>query len=46
MDEDSAVDFFNDIQVHDYLNYVERTIAIFDRKTKTLRNNVADLVKV
>ena len=30
----------------DSLNYVERPVAILDRKTKTLRNKVVELVKV
>ena len=35
-----------DIQVDDCLNYIERPMAILDRKTKTLRNTVVELVKV
>ena len=35
-----------DIQVDNRLNYIERPIAILDRKTKTLQNKVLELVKV
>ena len=30
----------------DFLNYVERPVAILYRKAKTLRNKVVELVKV
>ena len=36
----------DDIYVNERLNYVERPIAIFDRKAKTLCNKVVNLVKV
>ena len=35
-----------DIQVDDGLNYIERPMVILDRKMKTLRNKVVELVKV
>ena len=35
-----------DIQVDSSLNYIERPIAILDRKMKTLMNKVVQLVKV
>ncbi|KAJ9546782.1 hypothetical protein OSB04_019325 [Centaurea solstitialis] len=36
----------DDIQVDERLNYVERPIAVLERKTKTLRNKEIGLVKV
>ena len=30
----------------DCLNYIKRLVSILDRKTKTLRNKVVELVKV
>lgn len=36
----------NDIQVDERLNYVEKPLAILDRKTNTLRNKEVTLVKV
>ena len=44
--DDSTVVPLEDIQVDDHLNYFERPIVILDRKTKTLRNKVVELVKV
>ena len=44
--DDSVVISLDDIQVDECLNYVERPITILDRKTKTLRNKVVNLVKV
>ena len=44
--DDSAFVPLEDIQVDDHLNYIERPVAILDRKTKTLRNKVVELVKV
>ncbi|CAH1450579.1 unnamed protein product [Lactuca virosa] len=44
--DDSAIVPLEDIQVDDSLNYIERRVAILDRKTKTLRNKVVQLVKV
>ena len=41
--DDSAVILLDDIQVDDHMNYVERPVAILDRKTKVLRNNVVSL---
>ena len=35
-----------DIQVDDILNYIERPVAILDRKSKDLRNKRVELVKV
>ena len=35
-----------DIQLDDHLNYIERLVAILDRKRKPLRNKVGELVKV
>ena len=35
-----------DIQVDECLSYVEKLISILDKKTKTLRNKVVNLVKV
>ena len=46
MADDSAVIPLDDIQLDDRLNYVERPVAILDRKTKALRNKVVSLVKV
>ena len=36
----------DDIQVDERLNYVERSVAILDRKMKALRKKVVPLVKV
>lgn len=36
----------DDIQVDESLNYVQKTVAILDRKTKTLRNKEVEIVKV
>ena len=44
--DDSAVVPLEDIQVDGVLNYVERTVAIIDRKSKDLRNKRVELVKV
>ena len=44
--DDSTVVALEDIQVDYCLNYIERLVAIIDRKTKTLRNKVVELVKV
>ena len=44
--DDSTVVPLGDIQVNDLLSYVERPLAILDRKTNTLRNKVVSLVKV
>ena len=44
--DDSTVVPLEDIQVADCLNYIERPLAILDRKTNTLRNKVVELVKV
>ena len=35
-----------DIQIDERLNYVEKPIAILERKTKALRNKTINLVKV
>ncbi|KAJ9538901.1 hypothetical protein OSB04_031634 [Centaurea solstitialis] len=44
-DESSHVPL-DDIQVDERLNYVERPIAVLERKTKTLRNKEVGIVKV
>lgn len=44
--DDSKVVALEDIQVDDSLNYIERTVAILDRKMKTFRYKVVELVKV
>ena len=44
--DESAVVPLEDIQVDSSLNYIERPVAILDRKTKTLRNKAIQLVKV
>lgn len=44
--EDSIVVTFDEIQVDECLNYVERAIAILDRKMKTLRNKLVSMVMV
>ena len=36
----------DDIQVDERLNYIERTIAILERKTKVMHNKEVPLVKV
>ena len=46
MVDDSVVVPLEDIQVDDSLNYIERPVAILDRKTKALRNKKVELVKV
>ena len=45
VDETSVIPL-EDIVIDDKLNYVEKPIAILERKTKTLRNKVIGLVKV
>ena len=44
--DDSAVVPLEDIQVDDSLNYIERPLAILDRKSKDLRKKRVELVKV
>ena len=44
--DESAVVPLEDIQVDSSLNYVKRPVAILDRKVKTLRNKVIQLVTV
>ena len=44
--DDSTVVHFDEIQVDDFLNYVERPVMVLDRKKKALRNKVVSLVKV
>lgn len=44
--DESAVIPLEDIQIDERLNYVEKLIAITDRKTRTSRNKVVNLVKV
>ena len=41
-----AVVPFEEIQVDGSLNYIERPVAILDRKSKDLRNKIVELVKV
>ena len=43
---DIAVVPLDKIKVAEHLNYMERQVAILDRKTKTLCNKVVPLVKV
>ncbi|KAJ9561863.1 hypothetical protein OSB04_007023 [Centaurea solstitialis] len=44
--DESAHILIDDIQVDEWLNYIERPIAVLERKTKTLRNKEIGLVKV
>ena len=44
--DDSTIVPLDDIQVDDYLNYVERLVIILDRKTEVLQNKVVSSVKV
>ena len=44
--DESAYIPLDDIEVDDKLNYVERPVAIVDRKEKQLRNKIVRLVKV
>ena len=44
--DESAVVLLDDIQVDESLNYIERPVAILDRKTKVLRNKEVELLKV
>ena len=46
MTDDLEVVPVEDIQVDDNLNYIERPVAILDRKTKELRNKRVELVNV
>ena len=46
MADDSAVIPLDDIQVDDRLTYVDKPVAILDKKTKALRSKVVSLVKV
>ena len=43
---ESIVVPLEDIQVDERVNYVEKPVAILDRRVKTLRNKVVNLVKV
>ena len=45
MDQEAVVSL-DDIQVDERLNYVERPVAILERKKKILRNKEIPLVKV
>ena len=36
----------DDIQVDEHLNYIERPVAVFERKVKVLQNKEIPLVKV
>ena len=38
--DDSVVVLMDDIQVDDGLNYIERPLAVLDKRTETLRNKV------
>ena len=44
--DEKAVVLLEDIQVDMSMNYIERTIAILDRKVKVLRNKEVPLVQV
>ena len=44
--DETAVVPLEDIQVDDRLSYIEKTIAILDRKVKVLRNKEVCLVQV
>ncbi|XP_042756659.1 uncharacterized protein LOC122197196 [Lactuca sativa] len=44
--DEAAVVSLDDIQVDESRNYIERPVAILDRKTKVLRNKEVKLVKV
>ena len=44
--DESAVIPLEDIQIDERLNYVEKPIAVLERKTKALRNKTINLVKV
>ena len=44
--EDSVVVPLEDIHVDDCMNYIKRPMVFLDRKKKTLRNKVVELVKV
>ena len=44
--DDSEVVPLEDMQVDDRLNYIERPLAILEKKTKDLRNKEVELVKV
>ena len=45
MDESEIVPL-EDIHVDERLKYIEKPVAILDRKTKTIHNKVINLVKV
>ena len=45
MDQEAVVSL-DDIQVDERLNYVERPVAILERKMKVLRNKEIPMVKV
>ena len=44
--DDEAVVFLDDIQADEYLNYIERPVAVVERKMKVLQNKEIPLVKV
>ena len=44
--DDSIVVPLEDIQTYKCLNYRERPVVILDKKSKTLRNKVVNMVKV
>ncbi|KAJ9563166.1 hypothetical protein OSB04_008326 [Centaurea solstitialis] len=44
--DESALVPIDDIQVDERLNYVEKPVAVLERKTKTLRNKEVGIVKV
>ena len=44
--DDSVIVAMEDIQIDDFLNYIERPVAILDQKTKALCNKVVPFVKV
>ena len=45
MDKDAVISL-DDVQVDECLNYVERPVAILERKVKVLRDKEVPLVKV
>ncbi|KAI3700661.1 hypothetical protein L2E82_45298 [Cichorium intybus] len=44
--DETAVVPLEDIQIDERLNYIEKPVAVTDRRTKTLRNKKVGLVKV
>lgn len=46
MKDDTSVLPLEDVYVDERLNYVEKLVAILEKKTKTLRNMVIEFVNV